>query len=180
MMKQMITGAVLLSVLVTGAACGKQDTPASSGTSNAGGQAQTTQPAPAAAKESQDAVNVKAYLAARMAEEKVDFVFHDNKDKDGNFVINKFYPDQDKAKTFLKSFYDVAIVDQMAAFYIQPDSKINKDNFIKKALSSTKKEDMTFDAANTNDQVKFTTKEGTVYTLKKANETFLVANVEQK
>jgi major membrane immunogen (membrane-anchored lipoprotein) len=180
MMKQMMTGAVLLSVLVAGAACGKQDTPAASGTANAGGQSHTTHQAPAAAKESQDTVNVKAYLAARMAEEKVDFVFHDNKDKDGNFVLNKFYPDADKAKTFLKGFYDAAIVDQMVAFYLQPDGKVNKDNYFKKALSSTKKEDMTFDSANTNDQVKFTTKEGAVYTLKKTNEQFLVTNVEQK
>lgn len=180
MMKQLMTGAVLLSVLVTGAACGKQDAPAASGTSNAGGQAQTTQTAPAATKESQDTVNVKAYLAARLAEEKVDFVFHDNKDKDGNFVLNKFYPDQDKAVTFLKGFYDAAIVDKMVAFYVQPDGKINKDNYFKKSLSSTKKDDMTFDAANTNDQVKFTTKDGAVYMLKKANDTFLVAGVEQK
>lgn len=180
MMKQMITGAVLLSVLVTGAACGKQDSGAASATTNAGGQAQTTQPAPAASKESQDAVNVKAYLAARMAEEKVDFVFHDNKDADGNFVLNKFYADKDKAVTFLKGFYDAALVDKMVAFYMLPDNKINKENFFKKALSATKKEEMTFDSANTNDQVKFTTKEGAVYTLKKANDTFQVTNVEQK
>lgn len=185
MMKQLVTGAVLLSVIATGAACGKNDSGAAK-TANAGGQQQAAQTAqPAAPAESQDAVNSKAYLAARLAQEKLDFVFHDNKDKDGNFILNKFYPDQDKATAFLSTFYDAALVKSILAFYVTDKKSgdaaiMNKDNFYKKSLNDTKKEDMTFDAANTKDQVKFTTKDGAVYTMKKTGDAFIVASLDQK
>ncbi|KIL41784.1 hypothetical protein SD70_05400 [Gordoniibacillus kamchatkensis] len=187
MMKQFVTGAVLLSVIATGAACGKNDSGATQ-TVNAGGQQQPAagQQTPAAAPaETQDAINTKAYLAARMAQEKIDFVFHDNKDKDGNFILNKYYPDQDKATAFLSGFYDPALVKSMVAFYVTDKKSgdspiINKDNFYKKSLTDSKKEEIAFDAANTKDQVKFTTKDGAVYTMKKSGDNFIVANLEQK
>jgi hypothetical protein len=185
MMKQVVTGAVLLSVIVTGAACGKNDSGAAN-TANAGGQTKAAQPAQTAAPaETQDAVNTKAYLAARLAQEKVDFVFHENKDKDGNFILNKNYLDPEKAAAFLSGFYDPALVKSMLAFYMTDKKSgdatiVNKDNFYKKSLNDTKKEEVTFDAANTKDQVKFTTKDGAVYTLKRSGDTFIVTSIEQK
>jgi hypothetical protein len=180
MLKKAAAGAVIFTLLVTGAACAKKEEPAPA-PSNHANTSQTQQAAPA---ESQDSINAKAYNAARIAQEKVEFLFQETKDKDGKYVLNSFYPDKDKASQFLAAYFDKPMVDKIIAYYVTDQKSgdailVKQEPFIKKSLLPSKKEDMTFDASSNKDQVKFTTKDGAVYTMKKVNDKFIVADIAQ-
>lgn len=179
-LKKTAAGLILLSVMLTGAACSSsqpKSSPSPAATTN-------TAASPQATAESQDAVNMKGYIAARIAQEKVDFLFAEAKSGDGAFILNPKAADgKEKAVKFLSSYFDTAMVDKLTAHYLtdqKADNAIvtNKKSFFSSNLLATKKEDITFDASNTKDQVKFTTKDGVTYTTKKVNDKFVVAAVQ--
>lgn len=176
-LKKTAAGLILLSVMLTGAACSSNQ-PKSSPSPAA---TTTTTAAPQATAESQDAINMKGYIAARIAQEKVEFLFAEAKSADGAFILNPKAADgKEKAVKFLSSYFDTAMVDKLTAHYLTDQNAIvtNQKPFFTSNLLATKKEDITFDASNTKDQVKFTTKDGVTYTTKKVNDKFVVAGVQ--
>jgi hypothetical protein len=180
-LKKTATGVILLTMMVTGVAC-SSDTKGS-----ASSQAPTASTAiPQVTAESQDAINMKGYIGARLAQERVDFLFAEAKSKDGAFILNPLAADsKEKAVKFLSNYFDTALADKLAAHYLT-DQKAgeaivtNKTSFFPTNLLSTKKEDITFDAVNTKDQVKFTTKDGVTYTTKQVNDKFVIVDVAKK
>jgi hypothetical protein len=114
----------------------------------------------------------------------VEFLFAEAKSADGAFILNPKAADgKEKAVKFLSSYFDTAMVDKLTAHYLtdqKADNAIvtNQKSFFTSNLLATKKEDITFDASNTKDQVKFTTKDGVTYTTKKVNDKFVVAAVQ--
>jgi hypothetical protein len=183
MLKQTAAGAVLIAMMITGAACSSQkDQPASAATAT---PAVTASTAPQAAEDAAS-FNMKGYIAARMAQEKIDFIFTESKTKDGsNTILNPIANSKEAAVKFISAYVDAPLADNLAAHYIT-DQKAgdaiitNKTAFVPTKLLDTKKEDITFDAANTKDLVKFTTKDGVVFTTKKVNDKFILSDIAKK
>ncbi|MBP1963628.1 hypothetical protein [Paenibacillus aceris] len=181
-LKKTAAGVILLTMMVTGAAC--SSAPKNTTTS----PAPTTSAAasPQATAETQDAVNMKGYISARIAQEKVGFLFGEAKSKDGKLILNPIAADsKEKAVKFLSSYFDAAMADKLAAHYLteqKADGAIvtSPAEFFPTNLLNTSKADITFDAANTADQVKFTTKDGATYTTKKVNDKFVVTDAAKK
>ncbi|SDN20604.1 hypothetical protein SAMN04487897_102135 [Paenibacillus sp. yr247] len=180
-LKKTAAGVLLLTMMVSGAACSSAPKTSSSPAPTTSATA-----APQATAESQDAVNMKGYIGARIAQEKVGFLFGEAKSKDGKLILNPVAADsKEKAVKFLSSYFDTAMADKLAAHYLteqKADGAIvtNTTSFFPTDLLSTKKEEITFDAANTKDQVKFTTKDGVTYTTKKVNDKFVLGEVVKK
>ncbi|NEW09762.1 hypothetical protein GK047_27965 [Paenibacillus sp. SYP-B3998] len=181
-LKKTAAGVLLLSMMVTAAACSTDQknssaSPAPSANATVSPQVKT---------ESQDAVNMKGYIGARIALEKIDFLFGEVKSKDGAFILNPVVADsKEKAVKFLSSYFDAPMAEKIAVHYLtdkKADDAIvtNAASFFPTNLLNTKKEDVTFDAANTLDQVKFTTKEGVTYTMKKVSDKLVLADVAKK
>lgn len=178
-LKKTAAGLLILTMAVTGAACTSKDS--------------TTSPTPAAsataapqatAAVTQDATNMKGYIAARIAREKVDYLFAEAKSADGAFVVNPIAAtDKETAKKFLASYVDAAMLDTLVNHYVT-DTKAgttyatNTKSYFTSNILETKKEEITFDKANTPELVKFTTKDGTTYTTKKVNDKFLLSEVK--
>ncbi|WNR46224.1 hypothetical protein [Paenibacillus roseipurpureus] len=177
-LKKTAAGLLILSLAVTGAACSSTKNTASPS------PAATVSAAPQATTVSQDATNMKGYIAARIAREKVDYLFAEAKSADGAFIVNPVAAtDKESAKKFLSSYFDASMLDTLVNHYIT-DAKAgaafltNKTSYFKSNILATKKEEITFDKANTADLVKFTTKDGVTYTTKKVNDKFLVSEVK--
>ncbi|GGI44429.1 hypothetical protein GCM10008018_07060 [Paenibacillus marchantiophytorum] len=183
-MNKTAAGILLLTLMATGAACSSE--PKASTSSPAPTAATTTAPQATAAAQTQDAINLKGYIAARIAQEKADFLFAEAKSKDGKLILNPVAADsKDKAVKFLTSYYDATMADKVATHYLtdqKADNAIvtNTQPFFPTNLLATKKEDITYDAANTKDQVSFTTKDGVTFTTKKVNDTFVLAEAVKK
>jgi hypothetical protein len=183
MLKQTAAGAVLIAMMVTGAACSSDKTqPASASTAT---PAVIASAAPHATEDAAS-YNMKGYIAARMAQEKIDFIFTDSQTKDGaSTILNPIANSKESAVKFISTYVDAPLSDKVVAYYIT-DQKAgdaiitNKTAFIPTKLLDTKKEDITFDAANTTDLVKFTTKDGVVFTTKKVNDKFVLSDVVKK
>ncbi|NOU67886.1 hypothetical protein GC096_28060 [Paenibacillus sp. LMG 31461] len=178
-LKKTAAGLLILTMAVTGVACTSKDS--------------TTSPTPAAsataapqatAAVTQDATNMKGYIAARIAREKVDYLFAEAKSADGAFVVNPIAAtDKETAKKFLASYVDAAMLDPLVNHYVT-DTKAgttyvtNTKSYFASNILETKKEEITFDKANTPELVKFTTKDGATYTTKKVNDKFLLTEVK--
>jgi len=165
--------------MVTGVACSSEQaaspTPAAS-----------QSPAPQAPVESADSINMQGYIAARIAQEKINLMFADQTAEDGSFVLKFTIADgKESAVKFLTAYVDAGLADKLAAHYIT-DKKAgdailtNQTPFFPVDILTLKKEDVTFDAANTADQVVYTTKEGVTVTTKKVNGTFVLVDVAKK
>jgi hypothetical protein len=183
MLKQTAAGAVLIAMMVTGAACSSDKTqPASATTAT---PAVTASAAPQATEDAAS-FNMKGYIAARLAQEKIDFIFTDTKSKDGaSTILNPVANSKEAATKFISVYLDAPLADKVAAHYITDqkagDSIVtNKTAFIPTNLLDTKKEDITFDTANTKDLVKFTTKDGVIFTTKKVNDKFVLSDIVKK
>ncbi|MNY42783.1 hypothetical protein D3C86_1777040 [compost metagenome] len=91
--------------------------------------------------------------------------------------------DKEAAKKFLSSYLDASLLDTITTHYVT-DQKAgeafltNTKSYFTSNILSTKKEEITFDKANTPELVKFTTKDGATYTIKKVNDKFLLAEVK--
>jgi hypothetical protein len=180
-LKKSATGLLILTMALTGAACSSKDS-VSSPSPTVAATAATT--APQATAGTQDTTNMKGYIAARIAKEKVDYLFAEAKSADGAFVLNPIAAvDKEAANKFLSSYFDTSMLDTLTTHYLT-DKKAgtailtNTTSYFKTNILATKKEDITFDAANTADLVKFTTKDGAAYTTKKVNDKFVVSDVK--
>ncbi|NQX57934.1 hypothetical protein [Paenibacillus qinlingensis] len=178
-LKKTAAGLLILTMAVTGAACTSKDsttTPTPAGTATAAPQA--------TAAVTQDATNMKGYIAARIAREKVDYLFAEAKSADGALVVNPIAAtDKESAKKFLSSYVDAAMLDTIVNHYVT-DAKAgaafltNTKSYFTDNILATKKEEITFDKANTPELVKFTTKDGVTYTTKKVNDKYLLSEVK--
>lgn len=177
-LKKSAAGLLILTMALTGAACSSKDSAASPSPTAA------ATAAPQATAVSQDATNMKGYIAARIAREKVEYLFAEAKSADGAFILNPTAAaDKEAAKKFLSSYFDTAMLDTLTTHYLtdkKADNAIvtNTTSYFKTNILTTKKEDITFDTANTADLVKFTTKDGATYTTKKVNDKFVVSDVK--
>ncbi|CAN7417593.1 hypothetical protein LJR153_002697 [Paenibacillus sp. LjRoot153] len=178
-LKKTAAGLLILTMAVTGAACTSKDS-----TSSPTPAATATAAPQATAAVTQDATNMKGYIAARIAREKVDYLFAEAKSADGAFVVNPIAAtDKEKAKKFLSSYVDAAMLDTLVNHYVT-DTKsgttflTNTKSYFTSNILATKKEEITFDKANTPELVKFTTKDGVTYTTKKVNDKFLLSEVK--
>jgi len=129
---------------------------------------------------------MQGLISARIAQEKVTSLFADAKSKDGAFILKPIVADnKEKAVKFLTSYMDAALADKVATHYLTDktaDGAIltNKEPFFPIDLLTLKKDEVTFDAANTATQVVFTTKDGVTITTKKVNDTFVLVDVVKK
>ncbi|MDR6551136.1 hypothetical protein [Paenibacillus qinlingensis] len=178
-LKKTAAGLLILTMAITGAACSSKDSATSPSPA-----ATTTATPQATAAVSQDTTNMKGYIAARIAREKVDYLFAEAKSADGAFVVNPIAAtDKETAKKFLSSYVDATMLDTLVNHYVT-DTKAgaafltNTKSYFTSNILTTKKEDITFDAANTAELVKFTTKDGATYTTKKVNDKYLLAEVK--
>lgn len=172
--KQVAATALVCSLILTGIGCssaGKPATPAA---------AQTAAPS-----ENPDAYKASAYIAARLAEEKVDTLFHQSTSKDGKPILNPLIAtDKEKAAKYLNAYFDPALTEKILAFYLTSDKAddsliVKKDKFFTASiLKTSSKDDVTYEG--TKDQVKLTTKDGAVFTVKKANEKYVVSDFAKK
>ncbi|NOV01218.1 hypothetical protein [Paenibacillus planticolens] len=180
-LKKTAAGVILLTMMVTGAACSSEPKNTASPAPTASAAA-----SPQATAETQDAVNMKGYIAARIAQEKAGFLFGEAKSKDDKPILNPIAADsKEKAVKFLSSYFDSAMADKLAAHYLtdqKADGAIvtNAAAFFPTNLLTTTKADITFDAANTADLVKFTTKDGVTYSTKKVDDKFIVTDAAKK
>ncbi|MEV3335853.1 hypothetical protein ABNC15_12300 [Paenibacillus larvae] len=175
MLKKATAGVMIAALLVTGAACSKAND------SSATSSPQSTQ---AAAKDNQGKVNNKAYLDARLAEEKVNTLFHEKK-VDNNPVLNPAYGDKQRAVDSLGKYYDTALANQIVDHYLTDQKQgeaivVKTDKFFQPSIIENKKEDIKFDDKSNADEVTFTTKDNLTYVMKKKGDTFIVMNVEKK
>lgn len=178
-LKKTAAGLLILTMAVTGAACTSKDSatsPTPAATATVAPQATTAV--------SQDATNMTGYISARIAREKVDYLFAEAKSADGAFIVNPIAAkDKETAKKFLSSYIDASLVDILTNHYVTETKAgasfaTNTKSYFTSNILATKKEEITFDKANTPELVKFTTKDGVTYTTKKVNDKFLLSEVK--
>jgi len=131
-----------------------------------------------------DNINSKAYFDARLAIDKLNAVFNSTKSKDDQYVLNEIAAtDKASASKFLSNYFDAAFADKLTAHYVT-DKKadnafvINPKSYFKSDLLESNKVDIKFDAGNTKEQVKFTTKDGLAVTMKLANDAYIVTDIQ--
>jgi hypothetical protein len=99
----------------------------------------------------------QAYIAARLAEEKVDGLFHQETSADNKPILNPVTPDKDSAVKFLNAYMDSALTEKIVSHYLT-EEKANNAIVVKneKYISSSIRDT--------------STKDGGVFTVKKNNE----------
>lgn len=177
MFKQAAASIIIGSLLFTAVGC-----------SSASKQPAASAPAAsqsAAPSENPDAYKISAYTAARIAEEKVDTLFHQTKSKDGKPILNTLIAaDKEKAIKFLNSYFEPAMSEKIVAFYWTADkaddSVVVKESkfFTASVLLTKSKDEVTYEGNK--DQVKLTTKDGGVFTVKRANDKYVVTDFAKK
>jgi hypothetical protein len=183
MWKKIATAALLGTIVLTGAACssnsGSKDTAASSPAAPSSASAST------AASENPEMAQSQAYIAARLAEEKVESLFHQETSADGKPILNPIAPDKAAAGKFLNAYLDPALSEKVLAFYLTEQKADNAivvkgDKFFSSSIRETaSKADVTFEGSGGVYQL--TTKTGGVYTVKKnADGKFTLADFSKK
>lgn len=175
--------ALLAAVALTGAACSsKESKPAASAPA-----ASAAATAGASATANPDAYKLSSYTAVRLAEEKLDILFHTSK-KDDKTVMNPLIAtDKEKAAKFLNAYFDPALTEKILAFYLTADKTadgaviVKADKFLPVSIikSAPTKDDVTFEG--TEAEVKITTKDNGVFTVKKnAEGKYVVSDAAKK
>jgi hypothetical protein len=188
MFKKFAVTAILLSVVATGAACSSddnKDSAASPSATPAVSASAAASPA-AAASEAPDAYKMKAYNAARIAEEKINTLFHTSTSEDKAVLNPLIATDKDKAAKFLNAYFDPALSEKILTFYLTPDKTqdgsilVKTDKFLPGSILAAKtKDDVTYEG--TQDEVKMTTKDNMVFTAKKNSEgKYIITDVAKK
>lgn len=179
MLKQAAVGAVIASLLVTGVACGTKETP---GSTNASGPAKESTTTGSAVND--QAEQMKAYLVLRLAEEKVNGLFHEKKSKDGKAILNPLQGSKEVAETFLKAYFDDAMTNKLLTHYLTEEKADNSivvkaDKFFAKAILDTTKADVTMEGSK-DGVVTITTKDGAKYTLKNTGDKYIITDYVAK
>jgi hypothetical protein len=181
MFKKIAVTALLLSVVATGAACSKDDKDTAASVSPSASPA-----ASAAVSENPDAYKISAFTAARLAEEKINILFHSTKKDDKPVLNGLIASDKDKAAKFLNAYLEPALTEKVLAYYLTADKAsdgsiiVNAKPFLPASiLAAATKDDVTYEG--TAAEVKLTTKDNGVYTVKKNTEgKYVVSDVTKK
>jgi hypothetical protein len=180
MYKKAMLGALILSVSLSTAACSSDKKNAESASPSPSAAAATVAPTEDAAM-----YQSKAYIAGRLAEEKIDQLFAQEKSADGKPVLNSnIATTKTAAADFLNAYLDPALTEKVLAHYIADESSmpivVKADKFVTSSILETaSKDDVTF--SGTADEVKLTLKDGAVYTAKKnAKGTYIISDIVNK
>ncbi|WP_438432566.1 hypothetical protein [Gorillibacterium sp. sgz500922] len=178
MYKKAMLGALILSLSLFAAACSSDKKNAESASPT-----QSASAAPTAAPTEDAAMyQAKAYIAGRLAEEKIGQLFGQETTEDGKPVLNpNIATTKAAAVDFLNAYLDPALTDKVVAYYIADDSKapilVKAEPFVTASILATaSKDDVTF--SGTADEVKMTLKDGGVYTAKKnADGNYIISDI---
>lgn len=179
MLKRIATAVLICTVAITGAACSSNaDKKETAGTASPSAQS-------VAPTESPEMSQAKAYIAPRMAEEKVDLLFNKAKSKDKKPILNPIVADKAAAAKFLNAYIDPALTEKILSFYLTSekadDAIVVKETpfFSASILKTASKADVTFEGSP--NEYKMTTKDGGVFTVKKnAEGNYILADYAKK
>ncbi|MFC5532239.1 hypothetical protein [Cohnella yongneupensis] len=163
MLKKITVITLFIAVALSAAAC------SSSNTKNASPNPSASASEAASPSANPDLEHNLAYIAARLAEEKVDRLFHSETSADGKPVLAAFTPDKDAAAKFLNYYMDSALTEKILAFYLTDEKADNAivvkaDKFFSASILATaSKTDVAFEASDAG--FKLTTKDNGVYTV---------------
>lgn len=120
-----------------------------------------------------------AFTALKMAEDKVNLVFHHDSTEDGIPVLNPTIGTQDAAAELLGGYIDAALVDQINAHYITGDQAgdavvVNEESFFTVTTQGVNMD--TFTVEGDENLVKFT-KDNVTYEVKKAEDKYILSGV---
>lgn len=181
MLKKIALTALLVSAVAVTAACSKED-------NGAAASPTPTAAATAAASENPDAYKLSAYTSVRLAEEKLDILFHSVK-KDEKPVMNALIAnDKEKAAKFLNAYFEPALTDKILTHYLTTEKTadgsaiVNAAKFFPVSIiaAAPTKDDVTYEG--TPAEVKITTKKDNgFFTIKKnAEGKYLVSEASKK
>ncbi|MCL6456791.1 MAG: hypothetical protein K6T85_02175 [Gorillibacterium sp.] len=172
MNKKLISAALVLSLAALGTACSstaKEEATASATTVVSA--APTTVATPA---EDANMYKAYAYIAARLAEEKIAVLFQSQTTDDGKAIMNtNAAADKAQATEFLNTYLDPALTEKVLAHFLTEEkvgeaTVVNVEPFVPVSILTTaSKDEVTYEGdAN---EVKMTTKDGGVFTAKKTS-----------
>lgn len=174
MNKKLMTAALALTIAALGTACSsnKEAASPSPSVSPVASTAPSASPAPA---EDADLYKANAYVAARLAEEKINVLFMSKTTEDGKAVINtNAAENKEQAAEFLNAYLDPALTEKVLAHFLTEETAdgaivVKTEPFVPVSILATAtKDDVTYEGdAN---EVKMTTKDGGVFVAKKVSE----------
>lgn len=177
--RKIATAALICTIALTGAACSSNNGN-NDAASTPSASAASSSPA-ASPSENPDLAKTQAFIAARLAEEKVTYLFHQETTEDGKSLLNHVTPDKESAAKFLNAYIDPALTEKILAYYLTEEKADNaivvkSDKFFSVSiLAAPSKDDLTIEGSDS--EYKLTTKDGGVFTVKKnADNTFVLAD----
>lgn len=174
MLKRIAAAALICTIALTGAACSSNSSNKDAAGTPAASTAGNSPTASAAASEKPDVSKTQAFIAARMAEEKVNYLFHQATSEDEKPILNPVTPDKESAAKFLNAYIDPALTEKILTHYLTEEKADNaivvksEPFFSVSMLATPLKEDLTYEGAD--NEYKMTTKDGGVFTVKKDTE----------
>lgn len=187
MLKRFIIAALMLSVVATAAACSSDSKKDSAASPSVAPSAAATAAASSAPSENPDTYKLKAYTAARIADEKITLLFQSTTVEEKAVMNSVIATDKEKAVKFLNAYLDPALSEKVASFYLTADKTkdgsviVKTDKFLPTSILTVAptKADITFEG--TEAEVKMTTKDNVVFTAKKNSEgKYIISDVAKK
>ncbi|WP_123041444.1 hypothetical protein [Cohnella candidum] len=165
--KKFATTVLVLTIAFAAAACSSNSDKKEESAAATGIAATASASAPA----DETASKAQAYIAARLAEEKVEGLFHQETSADGKSILNPITPDKDAAVKFLNAYIDSALSEKIVTYYLTEEKAdgaivVKSDKFLSVSIRGTaSKDEVAFEG--TPEEYKLSTKDGGVYTVKK-------------
>lgn len=179
MLKPLMTAALIGTIALSATACSSNNESKESASPLA--PAATSAAPTASASVDVEKSKSLAYIAARLAEEKVNGLFHQEASEDGKPILNPITPDRQSAANFLNAYLDPALTDKVLAHYLTEEKAgnaivVKSDKFFSSSIMATaSKNDVAFEGSP--DEYKMTTQDGGLYTVRKVDEkTYLVTD----
>jgi hypothetical protein len=180
-LKRIAAAALICTIALTGAACSSNNSNKDAASTPAASTASSSPSASASASENPDVAKTQAFIAARMAEEKVNYLFHQETSADDKPILNPVTPDKESASKFLNAYIDPALTEKIVTYYLTEEKAgnaivVKSDPFFTVSILATaSKDDVTYEGAEK--EYKMTTKDGGVFTVKKdAENKFVLAD----
>ncbi|MEO3944963.1 hypothetical protein [Gorillibacterium sp. CAU 1737] len=177
MYKKLALSALILTLSISAAACSSDNK-----TSESASPAATVAPTTASAEDA-SLYQAKAYIAGRLAEEKITQLFTKETTEDGKPVLtSSIAKSKEEATEFLNAYLDPALTEKVLAHYLTEEKAgeaivVKADPFVPASILATaSQEEVTF--SGTADEVKMTLKDGGVYTAKKnAEGNYIISDI---
>jgi len=189
MYKKAMLGALILSLSLSVAACSsdnKKDAAYAAPTQSAAATVAASAAPTAVPAEDASLYQAKAYIAGRLAEEKIGQLFAQETTPDGKPVLNSnIATTKTAAADFLNAYLDPALTEKVIGYYVTDEKagapiQVKAEKFVTASILDTaSKDDVTF--SGTADEVKMTLKDGGVYTAKKtAQGGYIISDIVNK